>query len=111
MRAITDQEYKRLYAVIQNPPPGSKLEEANNYGIDLIMLLRNLTLTLEERTKRMESLARFAKELHLNSPILISQTDPDKPIYESELLELEALREIHKLIESPDQGRSREFRE
>jgi len=62
---MTREEHERLYALIQNPPPGSKMEEAKNYGIDLTLLLHNLTLTPEDRAQRMGMAAGFAEALRL----------------------------------------------
>lgn len=60
---MTSEEHKRLYALIQNPPPGSKMEAAKKFGIDLTLTLRNLLLTPTERIEQMEAAARFAEEL------------------------------------------------
>jgi hypothetical protein len=42
----------RAVELITNPPPGSKLAEAKEYGIDLTLLLENLALNVEERMQR-----------------------------------------------------------
>lgn len=60
---MTLEEHKKLYELIQNPPPGSKMAAAKEYGIDLTLLLHNLTLTPTERIEQMEAAARFAEEL------------------------------------------------
>jgi hypothetical protein len=60
---MTREEHERLYELIQNPPPGSKIEAAKKFGIDLTLTLRNLTLTPTERIEQMEAAAGFAEEL------------------------------------------------
>jgi hypothetical protein len=60
---MTREQHKRLYELIQNPPPGSKMEAAKNYGIDLTLLLHSLTLTPEERAQEVEAALRSAEAL------------------------------------------------
>ena len=60
---MTLEEKKRLLALIENPPPGSKIEAAKEFGVDLTLLVRNLSLTPDERVREMESALRFAEEL------------------------------------------------
>lgn len=60
---MTHEEHQRLYELIQNPPPGSKIEAAKKFGIDLTLTLRNLTLTPTERIENMEAAARFAETM------------------------------------------------
>jgi hypothetical protein len=60
---MTREEHQRLYELIQNPPPGSKMEAAKNYGIDLTLLLHSLTLTPEERAQEIEAALRSAEAL------------------------------------------------
>jgi hypothetical protein len=38
---MTPEEHKRLYELIQNPPPGSKIEAAKKFGIDLTLTLQS----------------------------------------------------------------------
>jgi hypothetical protein len=54
LRAMTREEHERLYALVQNPPPGSKIEAAKEYGVDLTLNLRRLLLTPTERAREME---------------------------------------------------------
>jgi hypothetical protein len=54
---MTREEHRRLYELIQNPPPGSKMEAAKNYGID------SLTLTPEELAQEIEAALRSAEAL------------------------------------------------
>jgi len=60
---MTRQEHERLWDLINNPPPGSRIEAAKKFGIDLTLNLRSLTLTPTERVKEMEAALRFAEQL------------------------------------------------
>ena len=57
----TEEEY--LYELVQNPPPGSKIEAAVNFGVDLTLNLRALRLTPTERVQEMQRALAFVKEL------------------------------------------------
>jgi hypothetical protein len=61
---MTQEEHERLYELVQNPPPGSKMEAARKYGVDLTLNLRSLTRTPTERVLEMEAALKFAEELH-----------------------------------------------
>jgi len=53
---------------ILNPPPGSALARARDYGIDLTMLARNLELTPDERLESAMRAIELSKELdHLRA--------------------------------------------
>jgi hypothetical protein len=55
-------------ALILNPPPGSALARARDYGIDLTMLARNLDLTPDERLQSAMRAIELSKELdHLRA--------------------------------------------
>lgn len=56
-------ERKRLLEWIANPPPGSKLAAAKDYGIDLTLLLESLEWTPTERLRNAQNAARFFEEL------------------------------------------------
>ncbi|HEV8494114.1 MAG TPA: hypothetical protein VGR76_17670 [Candidatus Angelobacter sp.] len=60
---MTREEHERLYALVQNPPPGSKMEAAKVYGVDLTLNLRSLTRTPADRVREMEAALKFAEEL------------------------------------------------
>jgi hypothetical protein len=53
----------RLFNMVNNPPPGSKIEAAKQYGVDLTLNLRSLRLTPTERVREMESALRFVEHL------------------------------------------------
>ncbi len=60
---MDEAEHKRLWELIQNPTPGSKLAEAKEYGIDLTLLLENLKLTPTERLQNLMEAQLFVLEL------------------------------------------------
>lgn len=60
---ISEKEYRELFALIQNPPPGSAIAAAKEFGVDLYATLNNLRLTPEERIRRGEEEAEFAQQL------------------------------------------------
>lgn len=60
---MTSKEKKRLYELVQNPPPGSKIEAAKQYGIDLTLNLRRLAMTPTERVQEMEAALDLIREL------------------------------------------------
>ncbi len=53
----------RLYELVMNPPAGSKIAAAKEFGIDLTLNLRSLALTPEERVAEMEGALEFVEEL------------------------------------------------
>jgi hypothetical protein len=60
---MTPEEQNRLFMLIANPPPGSKIEAARDFGVDLTLLVNNLKLTPDQRVRKMESAMRFAEQL------------------------------------------------
>lgn len=60
---MTLEEQKRLYELVQNPPPGSKIEAAKQYGVDLTLNLRRLAMTPTERVQEMEAALELVHEL------------------------------------------------
>jgi len=70
---MTVEEQKRLYDLVMNPPPGSKIEAAKKFGIDLTLNLRNLALTPTERIQKMVDALRFLEELQRASAQLSSE--------------------------------------
>ena len=59
---MTSEEHKRLYELVLNPYPGSKMAAAKEYGIDLTLNLRSLLLTPTERAREMENVLRFVEQ-------------------------------------------------
>jgi len=60
---MTVEEQEFLYELVQNPPPGSKIEAAKNYGVDLTLNLRRLALTPTERSLEMERALELVYEM------------------------------------------------
>ena len=54
LRALTPEQFARAAEKLRNPAPGSRIEAAKKYGIDLTLLIEQLRLTPEERVRRME---------------------------------------------------------
>ncbi len=63
MFAMTQEEQTRLYELVQNPPPGSKIEAAKAYGVDLTLNLASLFLTPLERIREMERAQKFVEKM------------------------------------------------
>ena len=60
---VTAKEHDRLLMLILNPPPGSKIEAAKKFGIDLTLNLSRLRLSPTERIAENEQAAAFFQEL------------------------------------------------
>lgn len=60
---ISEETYRELFALIQNPPPGSAIEAAKEFGVDLFATLENLRLTPNERIRRASEENQFAEKL------------------------------------------------
>ena len=60
---MTLEEQKIAWELIQNPPHGSKLAEAEKYGIDLTLILENWKLSVTQRLDKLYSAARSLEEL------------------------------------------------
>ena len=57
LRALTPDEFARAAEKLRHPRPGSRIEAAKNYGIDLTLLIGQLRLSPAERVDQMEALA------------------------------------------------------
>jgi hypothetical protein len=66
MLLMTQEEQQRLYELAQNPPPGSTIEAAKAYGVDLTLILRRLKLTPTERVMEMEQAMQLVEEMRKN---------------------------------------------
>ena len=53
----------RLLELVANPPPGSKIEAAKQYGVDVSLNVGSLLLSPTERVRDMEGALRLAEEL------------------------------------------------
>ena len=60
---MSPEEYDRLARLVADPPKGSKLAEARDFGIDLTLLLSNLQLTPTERLQRLMAAQLMVLEL------------------------------------------------
>ena len=65
---MTPQERKLAYELITKPPPGSKLAEAKEWGVDPTLLVENLDLTPSERAESVSRGARIFKIAEPNLP-------------------------------------------
>lgn len=63
MTVMTGEEKAHLHALIANPPPGSKIEAAKQYGVDLTLNVRRLAMTPMERVQEMEAALELVHEL------------------------------------------------
>jgi hypothetical protein len=58
LRALTPEEFARAEERLRNPKPGSRIEAAKRYGVDLTLLIRQLRLSPADRVAGMLALAR-----------------------------------------------------
>jgi hypothetical protein len=67
IRNMTPEQRKLAYELISNPPPGSDLAAAKEYGIDLSLLVENLDLTVAERLRKLYKVAVFLQKVRQSS--------------------------------------------
>ncbi len=60
---MTAAEQQRLWELVRNPIPGSKIAAALEFGIDLTLTFENLKLTPTERLRKLEAFSRAVEEL------------------------------------------------
>ena len=60
---MTPKQRKLAYELITNPPPGSDIAAAKEYGIDLTLLVENLDLTVAQRLRKLYSVATFLEKI------------------------------------------------
>jgi hypothetical protein len=63
LRALTPEELARAEQRLRNPAPGSRIEAAQKFGIDLTLLIGQLRLTPAERAERMLAVCRIAESV------------------------------------------------
>jgi hypothetical protein len=51
---LTPEQYERARQRLLHPAPGSRIEAAREFGVDLTLLITQLRLTPEERFRQME---------------------------------------------------------
>jgi hypothetical protein len=56
---MTSDERDALIALINDPPRGSKLAAARDFGLDLSLFVSSLELTPTERARRLSAAASF----------------------------------------------------
>lgn len=66
---MTPKQRKLAYELITNPPPGSDIAAAKEYGIDLTLLVENLDLTVAERLRKLYCVATFLDKMRKSSGI------------------------------------------
>jgi hypothetical protein len=55
LRPSTPEQLARAENRLRHPAPGSRIEAARDYGIDLTLLMEQLRLTPAERARKLES--------------------------------------------------------
>ena len=57
LRPLTPEEFARAEHRLRHPAPGSRIEAAKKYGIELTLLIEKLRLTPAERIRELEAAA------------------------------------------------------
>ena len=57
LRPLTPEQFARAETKLRDPAPGSRIEAAQKYGIDLTLLIEQLRLTPAERVRKLERAA------------------------------------------------------
>jgi hypothetical protein len=63
LRSLTPEEFARAEHRLRHPAPGSRIEAAKKYGIDLTLLIEQLRLTPAERIRALEAAASALEQL------------------------------------------------
>ena len=63
LRALTPEEFERAAERLRHPAPGSRIEAAQKFGIDLTLLICQLRLTPEERVRKLQLAATTLAKL------------------------------------------------
>jgi hypothetical protein len=58
---LTAEELARAEELLRNPPPGSAIEAAREYGIDLTLIISKLRLAPDERVRTMHDASAAAE--------------------------------------------------
>jgi hypothetical protein len=62
---MTAEQEKLALELINNPPPGSALAAAKEYGVDLTLLYENSKLTPTQRARKFAQGARAMQQMRL----------------------------------------------
>jgi hypothetical protein len=62
-RVLTPSELARAEERLRHPRPGSRIEAAQRFGIDLTLLIENLRLSPAERVREMHELVVVAEQV------------------------------------------------
>jgi hypothetical protein len=60
---LTPEELARAEERLRNPAPGSRIEAAQKFGIDLTLLIGQLRLTPAERARQMLEVCQLAERV------------------------------------------------
>jgi hypothetical protein len=60
---MTPEQRRRLLDLVANPPPGSKIEAAKNAGVDLVLMVRLLGMTPQERLEEALRFLEFQEKM------------------------------------------------
>ena len=63
LRPLNPEQLARAEAALLHPAPGSRIESAGNYGIDLTLLVEQLRLTPAERARKLERTVSALKQV------------------------------------------------
>jgi hypothetical protein len=63
LRALTEEQLQRAAERLRNPRPGSRIEAAKEYGIDVTLLMEQLRRTPEQRVATMHALAEVMESV------------------------------------------------
>lgn len=63
LRPLTGAALSRVIERLRNPAPGSKIEAAQKFGVDLSLLIEQIQLTPAERARRMHAFDQQAESI------------------------------------------------
>ncbi|MBZ5727652.1 MAG: hypothetical protein LAP87_21970 [Acidobacteriia bacterium] len=62
-RGLTPEQLARAEERLRHPRPGSRIEAARRFGVDLSLLIETLRLTPAERARRMQECIEAADQV------------------------------------------------
>jgi hypothetical protein len=66
---MTDEQEKLALDLINNPPPGSELAKAKEFGVDLTLFISTLQRTPTERARALSQGARIFQLAARSTPV------------------------------------------